>query len=117
MKEVKLRTYIESKAGALADYPFDEYTRVYKVGGKMFALISEDENPLRMNLKCDPADSLALRAEHKAILPGYHMNKKHWNTIVLDGSLTEDLVHEMIDHSYELVVERLSLKLKEKFRV
>jgi predicted DNA-binding protein (MmcQ/YjbR family) len=114
MKEKKLRSYLQSKPGAFPDYPFDEYTRVYKVGGKMFALIAEDESPLRMNLKCDPADALALRAEHASVLPGWHMNKKHWNTIVLDESLPDSLIKEMIDHSYGLVVKGLPLKLRDK---
>lgn len=110
MNEKILRTYLQSKPAAFFDYPFDLHTRVYRAAGKMFALIAENENPLRMNLKCDPADTLALRAEHAAILPGWHMNKKHWNTIVLDDSLPEPLVKEMIDHSYDLIVESLPLK-------
>ena len=80
----------------------------------MFSLIAENENPIRMNFKCDPADALALRAENAAILPGWHMNKKQWNTIVLDASLPDTLVKEMIDHSYQLVVKGLPLKLREK---
>lgn len=80
----------------------------------MFALISENENPLRMNLKCDPDDALALRAQHQAIIPGYHMNKRHWITLVLDGSLTGELVAELIDHSYGLVVQGLKKADREK---
>lgn len=80
----------------------------------MFALISEDEIPLRMNLKCDPDDAQALRAQHSAIIPGYHMNKQHWNTIVLDGNLPGDLVAELIDHSYDLVVRGLKKAEREK---
>jgi predicted DNA-binding protein (MmcQ/YjbR family) len=117
MNEAQLRKYLESKLGAYVDYPFDQHTRVYKLGGvkgKMFALIAENENPLRINLKCDPADALALRAEHKAILPGWHMNKKLWNTVVLDGSLPNSLVTEMIDQSYELIINSLPPKLREK---
>jgi len=119
MKESQLRNYLEAKPGAYVDYPFDEHTRVYKLGGKkgkMFALISENEDPLRINLKCDPADALALRAEHTAIIPGYHMNKKLWNTVILDGSLPDSLVAEMIDQSYALIVSSLPLKLREKYR-
>jgi predicted DNA-binding protein (MmcQ/YjbR family) len=81
--------------------------------GKMFALISENEYPLRINLKCDPDDALALRAGYPAIIPGYHMNKRHWNTLVLDGSLPDELVAELIDHSYILVVKRLRKAQKE----
>ena len=74
----------------------------------MFGLIGEDAVPLQINLKCDPDDALALRVEYQAIIPGYHMNKKHWNSLNMDGSLPANLVHELIDHSYDLVVSTLS---------
>ncbi len=96
-----------SKAAASVDYPFDETARVYRVMNKIFALLAEGQDPLRINLKCDPQDAEALRAQHAAILPGYHMNKKHWNTLVLDGSLPQSLVTELIDHSYALVLQSL----------
>jgi predicted DNA-binding protein (MmcQ/YjbR family) len=96
-----------SKTGAEETTPFGPDTLVYKVGGKMFALTSPDEFPARVNLKCDPERALALRDEFEAIIPGYHMNKRHWNTLVLDGSLPSKLVRELIDHSYELVVKSL----------
>jgi predicted DNA-binding protein (MmcQ/YjbR family) len=102
-----LNHYLLARPGATVDYPFDETTRVYRVGGKMFALLREDQDPMHINLKCDPADALALRAEHAAILPGYHMSKKHWNTVILDGSLPDDLVYELIDHSSQLVLQSL----------
>ena len=102
-----LTAYCLSKKGASASYPFGEGALVFKVMGKMFALVSEDSDPLRINLKCDPEDADALRAQHEAILPGYHMNKRHWNTLVLDGSLPDGLVAELIDHSYDLVVQNL----------
>jgi predicted DNA-binding protein (MmcQ/YjbR family) len=82
----------------------------------MFCLISEDADPLQMNLKCDPDDALALRNQYEAILPGYHMNKKHWNTLVLDGSLPERLVNELIDHSYDLVVKKMSQAQQRRLR-
>jgi predicted DNA-binding protein (MmcQ/YjbR family) len=104
----QLDKYFLSKPGAAATYPFGEGTRVYKVMDKMFGLIGEDEDPLRINLKCDPDDALALRAQYSAILPGYHMNKRLWNSLIMDGSLPETLVKEMIDHSYDLVVQKLS---------
>lgn len=91
------------KANAWEDTPFGPDPLVFKVGKKMFALVSLDAVPLRISLKCDPDDAMVLRRQYSSITPGYHLNKKHWNTLVLDGSLTEDLVFELIDHSYELV--------------
>lgn len=87
--------------------PFGPDVLVYKVAGKVFALTNPDSFPPRMNLKCDPERSVELRAEYEAIIPGYHMNKKHWNTITLDDSVPSALVRELIDHSYELVVASL----------
>ncbi len=104
----QLDAYFLSKPGAEASYPFGEGTRVYKVFGKMFGLIGEDADPLRVNLKCDPDDALALRKQYPAIKPGYHMNKEHWNSLYMDGSLPVGLVRELIDHSYGLVAAKLS---------
>ncbi|MEK6222654.1 MAG: MmcQ/YjbR family DNA-binding protein, partial [Chloroflexota bacterium] len=98
-----------------ATYPFGEGTLVYKVRDKMFALITEDNDPQRLNLKCDPEDAKALRAEHDAIIPGYHMNKKHWNSLILNGNLSNDITFELIDHSFKLVVN--NLKKVERDRV
>jgi len=86
-------------------------TLVIKVGGKIFVLINL-EGDSSMNLKCDPDRAIDLREANPAIIPGYHMNKKHWNTVVLDGSLPKRLILEMIDHSYELVFQSLPLKLR-----
>ena len=80
---------------------------MFKVGGRMFALVSLDEGPGRVNLKCDPDLALELRARFPAVSPGYHQNKRHWNTVELDGSIDEDELREMVDHSYELVVSQL----------
>lgn len=99
-----------SKHGAEETTPFGPDVLVYKVGGKMFALTVPDEFPARINLKCDPERSIILRDEHEAIIPGYHMNKRHWNTLVLDGSLPARLVNELIDHSYDLVAASLPKK-------
>ena len=104
----RLHHYLISKPGAVVDFPFDTVTLVLKVGGKMFALVTLDEHPLRMNLKCVPAKAQALRDCFAAITPGYHMNKRHWNTLVLDESLPEDLILSLIDDSYDLVVNGLS---------
>jgi predicted DNA-binding protein (MmcQ/YjbR family) len=99
-----------SKPGAEETTPFGPDVLVYKVAGKMFALTQPDEFPARINLKCDPERAVILREEHAAVTPGYHMNKRHWNTLVLNGSLSSKLVSELIDHSYELVVASLPKK-------
>ena len=99
-----------SKPGAQETTPFGPDTLVYKVGGKMFALTSPDDFPSSINLKCHPDRSLALRDEYDAITPGYHMNKRHWITLTLNGSVPSKLVRELIDHSYDLVVSSLPHK-------
>lgn len=110
-----LKKMLLGKPGAQSTYPFGPDTLVFKVGNKMFALLAEDEEPLTMNLKCDPDEALALRDAHpKSIFPGYHMDHHHWNTVVLDGKLPDALVQEMIDQSYELVVAGLSKREKVK---
>lgn len=90
--------------------PFGPEVLVYKVAGKMFALAIPDEFPVRVNLKCDPDRALELRDRYESITPGFHMNKKHWNTVILDGSLPSKLVRELIEHSYQLVVASLSAR-------
>lgn len=111
-----LHRYLNDKPGAEVDFPFDEVTLVFKVGGKMFALIILDEEPMRMNLKCAPDQSVALRDCFAAILPGYHMNKRHWNTLLLDGSLPDDLLRSMIDDSYALVVAGLPKAVRQSLK-
>jgi predicted DNA-binding protein (MmcQ/YjbR family) len=93
--------------------PFGPDVIVYKVCGKMFALATPDESPHRVNLKCEPERALELRDRYEEITPGYHMNKKHWNTVQLGGRLSRTLVQELIEHSYELVVASLPKKLRE----
>jgi len=109
-----LRYYMLRKRGVLEDRPFGPEYLVYKVGGKMFALLAVTLDPLRMNLKCDPGDALMFRDIYPAVRPGYHMNKRHWNTVILDGTLPEELVHAMIDDSYDLVVRGLPKHLREE---
>jgi len=111
-----IKAYCLAKPGSSAGYPFGEGTLVFKVLDRMFALCSEDEQPLRINLKCDPDDALALRAQYSAIVPGYHMNKRHWNSLIMDGSLPDNLVFELIDHSYHLVVAKMSQTKQRKLR-
>ena len=105
--------YMMSKQGVTFDYPFDEKVRVYRINEKMFALTSE-EKPIHVNLKCDPIYSLELRTIYEGITAGYHMNKKHWNTVIVeDSDVDEETVRELIDHSYELVYKKLTKKQRE----
>ena len=106
----QLDTYIRTKQGVTFDYPFDEKVRVYRIAEKMFALTSE-ERPVSVNLKCDPIYALELRSLYEGVIAGYHMNKKHWNTVTVEGADVDDeTVKELIDHSYELVYEKLTKK-------
>ncbi|MGD8456538.1 MAG: MmcQ/YjbR family DNA-binding protein [Anaerolineales bacterium] len=107
-------TYCLQKRGSSASYPFGEGALVFKVLDKMFALIAEGETPLRISLKCDPEDAQALRAQYPAITGAYHMNKEHWNGVHLDGSIPGELVFEMIDHSYDLVVRGMKKANRER---
>jgi predicted DNA-binding protein (MmcQ/YjbR family) len=111
-----IKAYCLAKPGSSAGYPFGEGTLVFKVLDRMYALCSEDERPLRINLKCNPDDALALRAQYSAIIPGYHMNKKHWNSLIMDGSLQDSLVFELIDHSYQLVISKMSQAKQRKLK-
>jgi predicted DNA-binding protein (MmcQ/YjbR family) len=96
-----------SRPGAVEDYPFGDGVAVFKVAGRMFALVSLEGDPGSVNLKCDPGLALELRARYSAVRPGYHQNKRHWNTVDLDRSIDDNELQEMIDHSYGLVVDGL----------
>ena len=98
------------------DTPFGPEHFVHKVGGKIFALHSPMADPIRLNLKCDPDRAVELREQHESIIPGYHMNKKHWNTLILDGSLPAGLVKDLILHSYDLVFTSLPGKARAGLR-
>ncbi|NOU18508.1 MAG: MmcQ/YjbR family DNA-binding protein [Bacteroidales bacterium] len=102
----ELREYCISKKGVTEGFPFDEVTLVFKVGGKMFALTNLDGEP-SVNLKCNPEKAVELREQYSAIIPGYHMSKLHWNTVYMDRSLPENLIKELIDLSYDLVLASL----------
>jgi predicted DNA-binding protein (MmcQ/YjbR family) len=99
--------YCTGLPGAVEDYPFGDDVTVFKVGGRMFALVMLEGSPGFVNLKCDPELALELRARYTAVRPGYHANKRHWNSVDLDGSVDVDELREMIDHSYDLIVNRL----------
>ena len=97
-----LREYCISKKGATESFPFGDDTLVFKTDGKIFALVNLDGD-LSINLKCEPSFAIELRERHPSVTPGYHMNKKHWNTVNLDGSVPDKEIFSWIDHSYELV--------------
>jgi predicted DNA-binding protein (MmcQ/YjbR family) len=109
MDHKTVEEYILSMPNSWLDYPFGEGVAVYKVGpkgdGKMFALISEGKAPVRLSLKCDPELSKVLRERYEEVMPGYHLNKKHWNTLILSGQLEWDEVQGLIRHSYNLVAD------------
>ena len=101
------KQYLLSKPGTVDDYPFGADVMVPKIKGKMFATLSLNEGVAHMNLKCDPNQAHELRDLFPSVKPGYHMNKKHWNTVILDGSIPIGEIERMIDHSYTLVVKKL----------
>ena len=108
----EFRNYCLSKKGITEEFPFDAQTLVFKVVGKMFALVPLERIPSQANLKCDPERAIALREEYDGVItPGYHMSKVHWNTLFLEN-LPPNLVNELVDHSYELVVSKMTKKLR-----
>src|SRR5256884_9905121 len=107
MDLAEFREYCLTKPGASEETPFGPDVLVFKVGGKMFALAALEEVPTTVNLKCDPDLALDLRDRYEQVRPGYHMNKKHWNTIDIEAGIPDSEVRKMIDHSYELVVKSL----------
>jgi len=107
------RNYCISKTHVTEDFPFGENVLVFRVGGKIFTLFDVNDFS-SVNLKCDPEQAVDWREQYSAVLPGYHMNKKHWNTVLIDGSLNDRKLKEMIDHSYDLVKKSLPKKLREQ---
>ncbi|MDD4992254.1 MAG: MmcQ/YjbR family DNA-binding protein [Paludibacter sp.] len=114
MNVEELRDYCLSLKGTTDCFPFDEVTLVLKVQGKMFGLIPLDNPEPQITLKCDPERAIALREDYSAIVPAWHFNKKHWNTVMIDPSISRSLLSELINHSYELVVAGLPKKLREE---
>jgi predicted DNA-binding protein (MmcQ/YjbR family) len=104
----ELRQFCLSLVGAEETFPFGPENTVFKVAGKIFALSRLDETPLRVSLKCEPDLAERLRKVHEAVRPGYHLNKRHWNTVTIDGSLSRETVRNMVEDSYDLIVSRLS---------
>ena len=107
MDPAELRDHCLTFTGAEETFPFGPATSVFKVAGKMFALSQLSAPSLRVSLKCEPELAAALRGAHAAVLPGYHLNKRHWNTVVIDGSVPDEAVRDMIEDSYDLVVSKL----------
>ncbi len=107
MTAAELRDHCLSFRGAQETFPFGSDTSVFKVGGKMFALSQLGADELRISLKCEPGLAELLREAHAEVIPGYHLNKRHWNTVIIDGSLPEEMIKDLIEDSYDLVVSHL----------
>jgi len=110
----QIREHCLKKKGVTEEFPFDEETLVFKVAGKIFLLASLEAIPLQINLKCEPEIAIELREEYESVIPGYHMNKKHWNTIIMDGTVLHHKLFEWIDDSYSLVIAGLTKSKRNK---
>ncbi len=116
MNTEDFRQYCIQKKYTTESFPFDDSTLVFKLNNKIFALLSLEEESKSCNLKCDPERGIMLREEYSGIVPGYHMNKKHWNTVAFDEDVSDQLIRELIDHSYELVLLSFSKKVQKELR-
>lgn len=114
MDAIELRRWCLEQAGAVEEFPFGPEHSVFKVAGKIFALSALDRMPLEVSVKCEPELALQLRAGYPAIRPGYHLNKRHWNTISLDGSLPDQLVRDLIEDSYDLILSALPRRVRQQ---
>jgi predicted DNA-binding protein (MmcQ/YjbR family) len=112
MNAAALRACCLDRSGAVEEFPFGPETSVFKVAGKIFALSALDRAPLTVSLKCEPELAEQLRAGYPAVRPGYHLNKRHWNTVTLDGSLSDQLVRDLVEDSYDLVVSALPRRVR-----
>ena len=117
MKLSEIRAYLLSKPEASEDFPFGPHVAVMKVQFKMFATLAQDGRRVSMNLKCDPHEALILRDIFPTVTPGYHMNKQHWNTVVLDGSIPRGEIERMVDNSYALVVRGLRKAVRQALEI
>ena len=116
MNVEQIREYCLKKEGVTEEFPFDEETLVFKVIGKIFLLVSLDSLPLQFNVKCDPEVAIELRERYESVEPGYHMNKKHWNTVIIDGFVPDKIILKWIDNSYDLVVGGLKKADQKKLK-
>jgi predicted DNA-binding protein (MmcQ/YjbR family) len=110
----ELRSWCLAQTGAVEDFPFGPEVSVFKVGGKMFAISALDRTPLEVSVKSEPELALQLRLTYAAIRPGYHLNKRHWNTVTLDGSLPDKLIRDLVEDSYDLVVSALPKRTRKQ---
>ena len=117
MTNQSIERYCLAKKGVVKSYPFDNVTAVYKVGNKMFALCSDHSDEVRLNLKCDPLYAAELRSIYDCVIPGYHMHKKHWNTVTCNKEADDTLIEEWIDDSYALVFASLPKKLQREIEL
>ena len=115
MTGTELRRWCLDHPGAIEDFPFSPDTSVFKVGGKVFAISALAREPLTVSVKCEPDLAAQLRHTYPAIRPGYHLNKRHWNTITLDGTLPDELVRDLVEDSYDLVVSALPKRGRERY--
>lgn len=116
MRPPTLREHCLAFPGSEETFPFGPETSVFKVAGKMFAVSRLDHRPLQVSLKCEPLLAEQLREAHPAVLPGYHLNKRHWNTVIIDGSLADEMITNMIEDSYDLVVSKLPSARRRELR-
>src|SRR5215212_15451 len=116
MNARELRDWCLQHEGAIEDFPFTAEHSVFKVRGKMFAISALGREPLEVSVKCEPELAVELRNSYAAIRPGYHLNKRHWNTITLDGSLPDELVRDMVEDSYDLVVSALPKRAQSELK-
>ena len=116
MTPAALRKWCLARPGVTEEFPFSPGVSVFKVAGKMFALSNLDSRPLKVSVKCEPELARRLRLSYPAVQPGYHLNKRHWNTVTVDGSLPDRLVHDMLEDSYDLVVDGLTRTKREALR-
>ena len=114
MNADQLRGWCLQQGGAFEDFPFGREHSVFKVAGKMFALSALDRDPLEVSVKCEPELAVELRNSYPAIRPGYHLNKRHWNTVTLDGTLPDPMVHDMVEDSYDLIMAAMPRAVREK---
>ena len=114
MDASELREWCLRHPGAIEDFPFGPETSVFKVAGKMFALSALEREPLKVSLKCEPELAVGLRDSYPAIRPGYHLNKRHWNTVTLDGTLPDQMVRDLVEDSYDLIVSALPRRIREQ---